>query len=287
MTTTKPSRSTKASIPMAKPARPDLDALIEFSIGMPIVRYSVALGYIDRPVRCRIADEALCHAETMQANQMRVILPSNLSTAIRYNGNAWIADSGNTLEQIQSDLDLHLRSNISQRAEAARTRHHRTDRLCHMRHARCDVAELLQIQNIGKLLSAWEEMRKQAMTSMPYRLSLANELRAEHPAANLNRHLVQIVHARISMIQAWSPTLATKQAEQYISALKSETNRYERELQRKHLLLCAKSHPAYRMRIQQALPGWCQPGVPPEMPRFCTPGCSDSDNAAPRSGMCP
>lgn len=272
---------------MTKPVRPDLDALIELSISMPIVRYSVALEHIDLPMRYRTADEALAHADVMHANRMQVILPSNLSIAIRNLNETWRADTGDTLAEVQSDLDMFFRSAISLRADAVKSRPHQADRFVHMQHARCDVAELLQIQNIGRLLSAWQEMRKQAIVSLPYRCSLANELRSEYPAANLNRHLVQIVRARIAMIQAWSPALAIKQADQHISAYKSETKRYERELQRKHLCLCAKNHPVYRTRIQDALAEWRQPGRPPEMPRFCKPVCSDSNTPAPRSSMRP
>lgn len=272
---------------MAKLEHPDLDALIEFSISMPVVRYSVPGGVIDLPVRSRIADEALARAVAMQATRMLVILPSNLPTAIHCNGNVWIADSGDTLERIQSNLDLYLRSGISQRAEVASARPQRADRLTNVLHARCDVAELLQIQNIGRLLSAWREMRKQAMVSLPYRLALANALRSEHPAANLNHHLAQIVRARVAMIQAWNPALAVKLADQHISAYKSETNRNERELQRKHLRLCAKCHPAYRTRLEYALPEWRQPERVRESPQVTRHGVSDSNAPAPRSGMRP
>lgn len=272
---------------MLKPAQPDLDALIEFSASMPIVRYSVAQGYIDRPIRCRIADEALCHAETLHATRIRVILPSNLPTAIHYNGNAWIARSGEPLAQIQSDIDLFLRSGIRQRAEAAQVYPQRPDRLCYMRHARCDVAELLQIQNIGRLLSAWEEMRKQALASMPYRLALANELRSDHPAANVNRHLVHIVRGRMAAIKAWSPRHAIQQAEQHIRAFTAETNGYEWELQWKHMRLCAKCHPVYQARLAESLPPWRRQGCLSGMSPCCQPFQRGSISPVPAAGMRP
>jgi len=272
---------------MATSCRHNLDELIELSASMPSIRYSVARGYTDWPVRCRIADEALLHAEAMRANRMLVVFPTHACVPVCYKGDAWIADSGDTLETIQYDLDLHLRSAIRARTMAATAAPRRTDRFAQIMHARCDVAELLQIQNVGRLLSAWADIRRQAGASAPYRIALANELRSERPAANLNRHLAQIVHTRIATIQAWPPPLAIKQTERHIDALRMANGHYERELHWKHIRLCAKCNPVYRARLAEALPDWRPTAQPSGMPQRHAPIRSDAAPPVSRTGMRP
>lgn len=222
----------------------------------PVARFSVGSWRFNKPVPCRTSEEALALADALQVNRIQVLLPNHTLVMIWKSGGGWLTEGGMPIWQIQRDIDKLLLSSIAMRAANARSSSAGATFPPSAQHAGRDAAELKQIQNTGRLLDAWSEMRKMMLASQDYRVSLATALRFASPALHPERYLAHVLHARATVVRAWAPAFAQTQAERQADEYEREASGYERELQWQHMRHCAKCNPFFRMRLSALLPDW-------------------------------